>query len=798
MGHAKGDHVKSKKYIRIFLIVCMQRVVCLQNASVYQPKTYKSIAEIKDKVLYPGDSFIHTYSDAFYGKDNQPVAGTMIMLQVPVIDTRYFNIEQLSIISNTTEHGSHFNYGITLKCTVKNLLTKVSTTIGSYQTYNAVIDALWKPGLLNDFDQVNASVSATLAPSNSNASYVQKKIPDFIGEVFSLKDIDKKVLYPGDVIKVEKLMTTLISADKGLGSFEYILIPYRDYIELYQDPVTDDVLDQGWHKSTTDFYYIIKDNFPAKYTFDIMKWQGMVGYYATSNYQKGYVNLVSIDQITVNPMPDFFRLANDNPELRKILQKYLRSKEGCVANAQDDNKRTPLMWSIFYGQAGLVKHFLSDSFVSLVRVDKDGRTALMYAAERNNVEIARLLLAKDTASQSLPLQDKDGMTMLHYAVWNNNYSIVQDILAVKSMKSFINDVTIHGVTPLMYAAAQGNKRLVQLLLDNKADYTIVDKNGFNCLFYACMSLNVDFVKYLYAHILSDNSAMAQTMLQAVACDKTNIIYNTLLEGQSDNDFYEIIQFLLAQGLQPDSAYDSSKNSMLQTYLQSPTMQRGLYGTLLSLACSKGKSAKKTIQLLLQKGAKITTESFTLAQSQGVFDILSAYNSSAGPALYQALYKKDTTTALQIAQQYDPSLPVANTIVNYTNSGWSVLFLLALQAQGNSMANYNIIARELIKRGANVNIIGPDKQGNPITPLVWAVNNGNTELQNLLQTGGSKASQAVTHTIIMDTPVVNTNSPTGRKIRIQPNGLISDGATQISGVAIPENVISYDSVEYLLG
>lgn len=797
MGHVKGDHVESKRYIRIFLILCIQSCICLQSGSVYQPKAYHSVTDIKGKTLYPGDSFIHTYTEVYCNDQSQPVAGTMITLEVPVIDSRFFHIEQLGVTSSVTS-TTHFNYNITLKCTVKEVTKAMPVTVASFVTYNTDETELWEPPAQNNFDHQVFSIPTTVAPLSSGiSSSVEQSLPDFVGEIFTLKDINNKDLYAGDVIKIEKLMTTQRSDTSGLGMFEYIFLPYREFMDLYQDPVTDYVLDKGWHKSETDFYYVIKDTLPKKYTLSVMLWKASVGTFS-AGAPHGFEKLSSVAQITINPVPDFFRLLNNNPDLRKVLQKYVRSKQGCTSNALDADKRTPLMWSIFYGQADLVKHFLSDPLVSLVGKDKDGRTPLIYAAERNNLEIARLLLAKDSAYQALPLQDKDGMAMLHYAVWNNNYSMVQSILAAKSVKNSVNDVTIHGVTPLMYAAAQGNKQLVQLLLDNKADYTIVDKNGFDCLFYACMSLNIDFVKYLYGYILADDKAMAQTMLNAVALDKTNLIYNTLLAGKTDDDFYEIIQFLLGQGLQPDSGYDANESINLQLYLQTPSMQRGVYGTVFALACSRGAAAKKTIQLLLQKGARVTAEAFTVAQNNGVSTVLTAYSQAAGPALYQALYKGDTMTASYIANQFDASLPVTSGIVNYTNNGWSVLFLLAAQAQGNTVTAYNAVANALIQRGANVNIVGPDAQGNPATPLVWAVNNGNAQLQTLLQTGGSKLSQAVVNTITMDSAVAGANSSTGKKAQTQPSGLVSGGTTQMSGIAIPENVISYDSVEYLLG
>lgn len=791
--------MKSKKIIVIFFILTIQSSKCIQNDLVYQPKAYSSFAETKGKVLYPGDTILYGYLEGPYCIDSKPAKRTMILIEAPMIDARYFYMEQVSVNSYITD-VTHFNYNIMLKYTVKKVLLSVSTYLSNYWLYNNEGAGLWEIGGTEPINRESPSQSfhVNIAPLNQDQIIENLKLPDFLGEVYSLNTIGSKVIYPGDVVKIENIITYQVS-DSGTayGPYEYLFFPYRDRMNVYQDPITDYIKENNWHKSKTHFYFVIKDTCNEEFSFDVMKWTILIGAFR-GDQTYGYGRLDDIKPVSVKPLPDFFRLTNGNRDLRKALQKYLHGKDGCIANAQDADKRTPLMWAIFYGQEDVVKYFLSDPIVSVVGQDKDGRTALIYAAHSNNAQIAKLLLAKDSAYQALPLQDTDGMTMLHYAAWNNNLAMVQSILSTKSVKNFVNFTNTYGVTPLMYACAQGNKKLVQLLLDNKADYSLVDKNGCDCLFYACLSLNSDLVKYLYGYMLADNKVTAQKILNAKINDGTHLIYNILLEAQSDEECHDIVEFLIGQGLNPDSKCDVSKNNTLQLYLQSPVMNRGMYGSVLALACSKAKALSKTIQLLLEQGAVVTKEAITVAQKNNVYDIVKTYSENAGPSLYKALYSGNTKTALHIARQFDADIDFTHDIVNYSNSGWSVLFLLAAQARGAAMADYNSIAQALIERGANSNIIGPDQQGNPVTPLVWAVNNGNTQLQEILQTSKAVISQAVASTVTLDTALTGTLIPTIKSTQTQTSKLVTGGMVKVNGVAIAENIESYDSVEYLLG
>lgn len=73
-----------------------------------------------------------------------------------------------------------------------------------------------------------------------------------------------------------------------------------------------------------------------------------------------------------------------------------------------------------------------------------------------------------------------------------------DVLAVKKFIEYGADVNekSNDMTPLMIAARYNNIEIVKLLLDNGADSSIKNKNGFTALTFAKMSKAIDTENYL--------------------------------------------------------------------------------------------------------------------------------------------------------------------------------------------------------------------------------------------------------------------------------------------------------------
>ena len=71
------------------------------------------------------------------------------------------------------------------------------------------------------------------------------------------------------------------------------------------------------------------------------------------------------------------------------------------------------------------------------------------------------------------------------AINNNDFQYLLDLGALDTEIDMNFPVTSDGITPLMLACSFGNKIIMQVLIKNKlTDKELVDKQGFNPLYYA--------------------------------------------------------------------------------------------------------------------------------------------------------------------------------------------------------------------------------------------------------------------------------------------------------------------------
>ncbi|XP_060109507.1 serine/threonine-protein phosphatase 6 regulatory ankyrin repeat subunit C isoform X1 [Heteronotia binoei] len=150
------------------------------------------------------------------------------------------------------------------------------------------------------------------------------------------------------------------------------------------------------------------------------------------------------------------------------------------------------------------EHVLSAGF-DINTPDNLGRTCLHAAASGGNVECLNLLLS---SGADLRRRDKFGRTPLHYAAANGSY---QCTVTLVTAGASINEADCKGCTPLHYAAASDTYRRAEIhsgnshdtdeeplkesrlkeaifclefLLDNGADPSLRDKQGYTAVHYA--------------------------------------------------------------------------------------------------------------------------------------------------------------------------------------------------------------------------------------------------------------------------------------------------------------------------
>lgn len=102
----------------------------------------------------------------------------------------------------------------------------------------------------------------------------------------------------------------------------------------------------------------------------------------------------------------------------------------------------------------------------------DGRTALMLSSFNGNYEIIETLL---NAGAAVDLKDISGRTALMYASTGPFPEAVK-LLLEKGADPNIADLE-EKFTPLMFAAAEGHLEVVDILLKNKANHLLMDKDG---------------------------------------------------------------------------------------------------------------------------------------------------------------------------------------------------------------------------------------------------------------------------------------------------------------------------------
>lgn len=177
---------------------------------------------------------------------------------------------------------------------------------------------------------------------------------------------------------------------------------------------------------------------------------------------------------------------------------------------------TPLITAAYYGKSAIVE-YLVEAKAKLDVADTRGRTALMCAAKESDEESLRCLQILLQVKANANLTNEDNATALILAAQYNADAKKLELLLEQKVDVNVKDK--NGNTALMYACLHGRIKNVKILVEWQADLALVNNAGYTPVMCAIShSEIVDFLVNAGAnlHVISQNG---KTALSIVMRDK---------------------------------------------------------------------------------------------------------------------------------------------------------------------------------------------------------------------------------------------------------------------------------------
>jgi ankyrin repeat protein len=172
---------------------------------------------------------------------------------------------------------------------------------------------------------------------------------------------------------------------------------------------------------------------------------------------------------TADQITDFTKAAkfDDVSQVRSLI------KAGVSPNSLDPKGNPMLIVAIRDNSPKVIDLLLSDQAIDPNLTNKSDENPLMIASIEGQLPLVETLVLKKKADVN-----KMGWAPLHYASSAGNLGIAQ-FLVVHGAK--VNALSPSETTPLMMAVSSGNDLLIKYLLDNGADLSLRNHEGFSAI-----------------------------------------------------------------------------------------------------------------------------------------------------------------------------------------------------------------------------------------------------------------------------------------------------------------------------
>jgi len=160
------------------------------------------------------------------------------------------------------------------------------------------------------------------------------------------------------------------------------------------------------------------------------------------------------------------------------------------------------------------------------KTDADGTE---FLAAAGNGDLAKVRLLLDRNPNLAFSKNRDGSTALHYAA---SYGFLEIAELLLTKNADVNAKNSTGDTPLHYASSSGHKDIAELLLSNKANADIGDGIGRTALYDAAAGGRIEEVRILLAAKADENTGTLHgyTPLSAAAARGREDVVRLLIES----------------------------------------------------------------------------------------------------------------------------------------------------------------------------------------------------------------------------------------------------------------------------
>ena len=361
---------------------------------------------------------------------------------------------------------------------------------------------------------------------------------------------------------------------------------------------------------------------------------------------------------------------------KKLVELFLQ--KGVDIHKTDGNGKTPLMWAAQKGHIDILEILLKKGAKVNVVDNETGKTALLWACIDRKIASVKKLV-EFGASVNIP--DHNGVTPLMWVLRSRYTGIGRFLLSVDNIDVDAQDKD--GKTALMWAAQEGRVNFVEFLLEKGADVRKKDKKGWSAVDWAFHHGKLDIINMRLKKgiTLLGVKIDSQKPTQDEMIRHRQAILEAVLKRQ-----YRVVKDLIEEKVVD---INSVKNNDGENILFS--------------AVSQGHTG--IVKLLVRAGARVN-----LMDNHKRSPLMLSVRRSGNRSMVKFLIEKGAN-------------------LNFVSQGGLTVLMWAVRSGDED------IVRLLIEKRAHLN--AQDYEGR--TAFIWAIKNGFTELVQLLLEKGADAN-----------------------------------------------------------